>query len=139
MALLTQEMLDYFGDEALKRLQNESVFTSIMKNRWESPPMTSIRMGRGIPDLEEFDRVFSPDRQKFSGKQIDRVWVDELEGIYGAEHILSDEQIAASRIERKNRWLAKIRNRAWHEVVDMRRTWIERNRVYGPGTDFGAF
>jgi hypothetical protein len=85
--------------------------------------------GTMIPDLEWFDRQFSPDIS-----EEDRDHMDTLRSVYGNGAFLSEKQIADEKLKTdtaRRRKHAKI-------VRPLRRLQIERTRVYS-GSDYGSF
>lgn len=106
-----------------------------------NPELWSMVMADGskmVPDLEWFHANYAPDEDR--ADDIERAeHLRMLADVYGEENILTDEQVAERQAEHRLRWQARTRERAWREVPQLRRKWVELNRVYGPGSDFGAF
>lgn len=80
--------------------------------------------GPWVPDLEEFDRMFSPDRPA----QKDQVALADLAAIYGEENILTGKEYQRAR---RRMWAAECRA--------LRRAWRQWYATYGSKPDFGSF
>lgn len=126
--------LDELRERAMLAALQQDALTASME-AWSMLMADGSRM---TPDLEWFHNNFAPDEDRtddFERAEHLRL----LKDVYGEEHVMTDDQYAEHCAERRLRWQARTRERAWREVPDLRRKWLELNRVYGPGSDFGAF